>query len=93
MEQKKIKKLSPCPFCGGEAVFRSNVNSSSRDNIGFKFSIKCSKCNVELPNIFKVDIFLNDCGEITPTIDERPMAIVQWNRREYPDNLRQEVEK
>lgn len=74
-------KLKPCPFCGGKAYFRVFSNSSTHHCVGFDFGIECQKCGITLPNRFKVEFSLNDCGGINPLNDEREKALKQWNCR------------
>ncbi len=74
-------ELKPCPFCAGQAVFRTFQNSSSDHCVGFYFGIKCSNCGITLPGIFKAKFSMNDCGEINLMNDEREKAIEQWNLR------------
>lgn len=74
-------KLKTCPFCGGNASFRCNSNSSSHYCVGFNFTIECDDCEIKLPGTFKVEFSLNDEGDINPLRDERQKAIEVWNRR------------
>lgn len=78
------KEMKKCPFCGGEAVFRTKSNSSSIESVGFRFEIICGDCGAKLPQNYKVEFCLANDGGITPLQDERKQAIVDWNRRVYP---------
>lgn len=44
-EPRLIPYLKPCPFCGGEVNFDTNIFG--------EFCIECHSCNVELTTYFK----------------------------------------
>lgn len=76
-------KLKPCPFCGGEAeldVKCRNAHTSVR-GWDFQVRVRCSECNAELPNRYKVELELNSSGDVVFTTDERQKAADDWNTR------------
>lgn len=74
--------LKNCPFCGGEAKAKVISNNSSHTNIGFDFQIICKKCDIRYPQIYSIeiemqeDLSINNIGE-----DKRLKAIDDWNSR------------
>lgn len=80
MEGKKIE-LKPCPFCGGRADLEIKRILSERGEVGFDFAIRCGKCEIEIPKIYRVTFTLGMRGEINAIIDERQKAMDDWNRR------------
>lgn len=83
-----MNKLKPCPFCGGEAKFLINEFSVRLTPKGWEFGIYCPKCGVMFPRTdYKIEITFSDDGEITPTVDEREIAIEAWNRRANDENI------
>lgn len=52
-----MNELKPCPFCGGKADFvYFNNGSRYRSNVIYKndkCTVKCLKCEVELPRAYK----------------------------------------
>jgi hypothetical protein len=77
-------KLKPCPFCGGDAKFKTNANKSSHYCVGFSFEIKCIKCDLRYPQSFDIEIFLTENGEIKimPGFENViNHATEAWNRR------------
>lgn len=74
-------ELRKCPFCGGEAKFVVISKSDSLCDIGYCFTIQCSKCYIKLPREYRVDFKLSDRGSVTTTLDERKIAVNAWNRR------------
>ncbi len=75
------KEMKKCPFCGGQAIFRTKGNSKSVDSVGFCFEIECGNCGARLPQNYTVEFGLADDGGITPLYDERKAAVSDWNRR------------
>ena len=79
-----MAELKPCPFCGGEAKFKTISNNSSHRCVGFSFEIECTKCNLHYPQSFNIEFFLTGNGEIKIApgfeyvIDN---ATEEWNRR------------
>ena len=80
MDGKKLE-LKPCPFCGGEAEFETKGDISNYTEVGFDFTIKCGECGIEIPGRHKVTFILGKRGKIITIIDEREMAMNDWNRR------------
>ena len=77
-----MSELKPCPFCGGEASFRVNVNTERRTTKGWRFGITCTNCGVQTPKIdYIYESQLGRTGEIETITDERIKAIEAWNRR------------
>ena len=76
-----MAELKPCPFCGGKAQFRSRSFDVRANDRGWVFDIFCTKCCVELPRNYRIDLEFNDCGEIQILSDGRQAAIEEWNRR------------
>lgn len=76
-----MEKLRACPFCRGKAVFRTVSNRWDNYSVGFKFTIECNDCGIELPNTYNVRFSLNDDGEINILKDQRGDAIRMWNVR------------
>ena len=68
-------ELRKCPFCGGEAKFVDISKSDSLCDIGYRFTIQCSKCYIKLPREYRVDFKLSDRGGVTTTLDERKIAV------------------
>ena len=77
------QELKPCPFCNGNAIFRTASFSHMQDGCGIHFSIKCAKCGAEVPSskLFEVKFTLLDNGEIRICKDERLEASMKWNAR------------
>lgn len=74
-------ELKPCPFCGRTADFETKGNISNHTEVGFDFTIKCGECGIEIPGRHKVTFILGKRGKISTIIDEREMAMNDWNRR------------
>ena len=77
-------ELKPCPFCGGEAKFKTITNKSSHCCVGFSFEIKCSKCDLRFPQSFNIEFFLTENGEIKIMSGFENVinhATEEWNRR------------
>lgn len=74
-------KLKPCPFCGGEAQFKTISNKSGNQSVGFEFEISCVKCGIMLPKRYSIEFQLSNSGEIKPITDHRMTATEAWNRR------------
>ena len=80
MEQSELK---PCPFCGGTANFFLRLNTSKATTKGWEFGICCTKCNVTTPRTnYRLEVSFGALGNVTTVIDERPLAVEAWNRRE-----------
>lgn len=73
-------KLKPCPFCGGEAKFKTISNACGHQFVTIEFEISCEKCGVSFPKRYRIEIQLNECGSITMN-DYRMEAAEAWNRR------------
>lgn len=76
-----MEKLRKCSFCGGEAYFRTDTSGYRNDMRLIGFQIECRNCHTSYPKRYKVEVKLNENGEIETTNDERPKAIKAWNRR------------
>ena len=75
-------KLKPCPFCGGEAeFFEENNGYHSRGNAEWTLGIRCTKCGIKSPHIYRIDVILNKNAEFQFLLDERRVAVDDWNRR------------
>ena len=81
------EELKPCPFCGGKAEFAVSKNESSDLDVGFKFYIRCSACNIAQPRNYAVSLKLSQKGVIMPVKDEREMAVKAWNKRAERKNI------
>lgn len=81
MNEKTLKSLNPCPFCGGEARFIAATHNSSHDGVGFDFEICCTECDMQLPGRYKIELCLGKDGEIKFTRDDRELASSKWNLR------------
>lgn len=77
-----MDKLKPCPFCGGEAMFLRKSYMMSGSARGWAFGVCCKKCGVTLKKTdYRLEVDFECSGEITVTVDERPQATDDWNRR------------
>ena len=74
------EELKPCPFCGGEAKFKIDSYFNTSTCAGFKFYIKCSKCDVDLKKKYEYSSSMFSSGQIT-VVREKNRAIRDWNRR------------
>lgn len=81
MNQRTLKPLKPCPFCGGEAMFVLTEKDSSLFGIGFKFEICCQKGGARLPKQYKMELRLHRNGDVKFTRDDREVAVSEWNMR------------
>lgn len=79
------EKLKKCPFCGGNARFVLVSGGHDGYNARWHFKIKCEKCGACLPWIFKLEIGLNEDGNLDYIVDERAAAIEEWNRKHGAD--------
>lgn len=76
------EKLKPCPFCGSKAKFVTKTSNVQGVERGFSFRIECSKCGVHINRkLYELKLTLNDNGEIETVIDERQLAVDEWNKR------------
>jgi len=80
-----MRGLKPCPFCGGEAIYKT-LSKFTRNNgkdfvVGYTFAVGCKECYISLPKTYSVDFLMNTKGEIIPNTDDREKAQEQWNRR------------
>ncbi len=81
-ENRAVRELLPCPFCGGEAEYNATSRKVSGDLRGFGFTIMCKRCGVKLPKTFEIDFRLNGKGEIeVEGKDARECAARMWNTR------------
>ncbi len=79
-------KLSPCPFCGGKAIFDIISTFYTHTSVGYEYTIKCSECGC---SPFKERARLEICmsensGEIYPTGEtqvKQSRLVKAWNRR------------
>lgn len=76
-------ELKPCPFCGGEAIFRfiSTYSSGGDRCIGYDFKIVCSNCGITLPSRYEIRFRIKEDGEFVIEKDDREKAANDWNRR------------
>lgn len=75
------EKLKPCPFCGGEAHFRTITHDSGHQKVGFTFEIACKECKISFPKRYHTEFTLSETGKLEAYIDHREQAIEDWNRR------------
>lgn len=81
-----MDELKPCPFCGGKAKFLVKCHSERVISRGWNFGIYCTKCDVTSPKTdYNLEVQLDSSGEIKISVDERPLAIEAWNRRDDND--------
>lgn len=77
-----MEVLKPCPFCGGKADFVVRGTESGNGNVGFGFSIKCTKCSAtNSKTIQAIRLRLGADGELHIFEDGRDLATREWNRR------------
>ena len=83
MINKLIKEnsLKPCPFCGGEAEFVTDISGYQNDSRIICFHIQCKECEIEYPKRYEIILHLGSHGEILADVDERKNALEAWNRR------------
>lgn len=74
-----MRELRRCPFCGGEAEIRKEVDTSFMDGVAFvAYKVVCSKCWASpLPNNYYGD---------------KQEAIDRWNRRKPIDEIVEQLE-
>ena len=65
--RQAARALSPCPFCGGDAMFTVEQRENHPDYGGH--SAMCGTCGAGICYVFA-------CGD-----DPRPILMEQWNRR------------
>lgn len=71
-----MKKLKPCPFCGGKAEY----NCVSTDRISMVIEICCNECGI-MTRAAEATLFLdreNGVGLSASTVD---IIADKWNRR------------
>ena len=67
----------PCPFCGGEAILRSNYNSY----FGYGIFMQCSICK-STGRIFNTgNIDKEKFDELVPKTKAAYKAVEAWNKR------------
>ena len=73
--------LRPCPFCGGNAVFKVNGTISSPSKSAMTFCVQCVKCGARAPSghVSEISFKLYDDGELKITKDERSYEAAWWN--------------
>lgn len=77
-----MAELKPCPFCGSKASFFTMLTIERGSTRGWTFGICCEECNATTPRTdYRLEVRLNDAGEIDAIIDERLVATETWNRR------------
>lgn len=79
MNRKTLKPLKPCPFCGSKARFIAATHNSSHDGVGFDFEICCTECDMQLPERYKIEFYLDRDGDIEFMRDDRELAVSEWN--------------
>lgn len=83
---EKREALKPCPFCGGEAKFHTDrVKESEVEGVDFLLIIRCDKCGISSPRLYRVMCRINGDGNFDTPFDERQKAIAEWNRRTNND--------
>ena len=75
------EKSKKCPFCGGDAQLLLVSVEHDGYNAKGNYKMKCGKCGVCLPRLFKLEIGINTDGYLAYIVDERDDAIKEWNRR------------
>lgn len=65
------EELKPCPFCGGEAVLKSNTLTVGSRHLAFA-ECSCSTCGTSKAGVSKA----GHSGE-----DAEAMAVERWNHR------------
>ena len=78
--------LKPCPFCGGKAIFSIISNVSTHTEIGYEYTIKCSKCGCSpFKEITKINVCMSEKdGSLYATSETqvRQQELVKvWNTR------------
>lgn len=73
-------KLRPCPFCGGEAVFKIQKICSVSALLAAEIEVECSECKIRLPGRYYLFVNENENGEFSLTSDQQKAADA-WNRR------------
>lgn len=74
-------ELNNCPFCNGKAFFNTKSSFNNSGEVGYNFSIKCSKCNLEYPKLGLVSVILKDNGTLEYIADQRLDIANEWNKR------------
>lgn len=78
----KLSDFKPCPFCGGSGEIFVKTTSARGLTRGWEFGVWCSKCGVTLPKqTYTLEVQLCANGEISTLMDERDLALEDWNRR------------
>lgn len=77
----KDYNLRPCPFCGGNAVFKVITTIASTSKSGMTFCVQCTKCGARAPSghVSEISFQLYDDGELKITKDERSYEAAWWN--------------
>lgn len=78
-------KLKPCPFCGGQARFKTTTYGEDCSGVFFRFKIECRECKMATPKVYNLSLMLGADGETIPQTDERNIAIEKWNNRPKED--------
>ena len=80
---ENLPKLKPCPFCGGEAVFKCCSTGHSGGDISWSYKVHCISCGVEVPSRaeFKTTFRIGNDGKISFVNDDRWKAAELWNKR------------
>ena len=73
-------KLTPCPFCGGEADIVTVSSERCRDDYSKKFVIECSCCYSKSREAVKT-ISLDSNGKVVTINNELDVIIENWNTR------------
>ena len=75
-------KLKPCPFCGGNAEFKTDSMNAYDGKLSVKFHIECRDCHSSFPACYEyININLDTNGELDLLADNRQKAIDAWNKR------------
>ncbi len=76
-------ELKPCPFCGGEAIYRyfpAPYDFQNNEQL-VTIRVECSKCHVSAPKDMELRIHLAKNGQMLFAKDERLDLATIWNRR------------
>lgn len=77
----KNYNLRPCPFCGGNAIFKVINTVASASRSGMTFNVQCAECRTSAPtgHIPEISLKLYEDGSLEIIKDEREYAAQWWN--------------